>query len=229
MKTSLVAMFALAVLAGAAGVGFAEEPVKQPSEERRAPEPEPVTDAMPAFDDSEALPEHTYLAEVVDSVFSVGPAEFFALDMPADPVGARAIHLSGTVSVADRKGDIMVRLFTAADYQKWLKKKGGEKGVPFWSSKRSRNIGLDHNLPNGTRVVVLLDNGYSVRTPKRVRTQLQIQYATTGAATAATGGSAPAAQSQPADDLIIPRANTEDEIPPPPPPPDENGQQQQQQ
>ena len=42
MKTSLVAIFALAVLAGAAGVGFAEEPVTQPSEERRAPEPEPV-------------------------------------------------------------------------------------------------------------------------------------------------------------------------------------------
>ena len=228
MKTALVATFALALLAGAPGAGFSEEPVKQPSEERKAPELVPATDAMPAFDDVETPAEHTYLAEVVDSVFSVGPAEFFALDLPADPVGARAIHLSGTVSVADRKGDIIVRLFTSADYQGWLKKKGGNKSGPFWTSKRARNVGLDHNLPKGTRVVVLLDNGYSVRTPKRVRTQLQIQYAQTGAATAASGGTVPA-QAQPIDDLIIPRSNSEEEIPPPPPPPDESGQQQQRQ
>src|SRR5947209_487492 len=52
-----------------------------------------------------------YVAEIVDSLFLVGPAEFFALDLPPNPPGALAVHLLGTVSVADKKGDIMVRLF----------------------------------------------------------------------------------------------------------------------
>ena len=193
MKTVATAVLALAVFAG---TGLAQEPVTLP-------------------DDG----GHHYLAEIVDSIFAVGPAEFFALDLPADPEGARAVHLSGTISVADRKGDIMVRLFRAADYQNWLKKKGGQKGSPFWTSKRSRSITLDHDLPRDTRVVVLLDNGYSVRTPKRVRTQLQIQYET-GLPVAASA-TAPATEKPPADDLIVPRSNTEEDIPPPPPPPDE--------
>jgi len=193
MKTVAAAVLALAVFAG---TGLAQEPV------------------TPSDDGG-----HRYLAEIVDSIFAVGPAEFFALDLPADPEGARAIHLSGTVSVADRKGDIMVRLFRVADYQNWLKKKGGQKGSPFWTSKRSRSITLDHDLPLDSRVVVLLDNGYSVRTPKRVRTQLQLQYEQIGAP--AASAAAPVGEATPADDLVVPRSNTEENIPPPPPPPDE--------
>ena len=220
MKTVAAAVLALAVIAGP---GFANEPVKTPQESGVAPDPAPVVDVVPSFDEAEPGGGHRYLAEIVDSVFAVGPAEFFALDLPADPEGARAVHLSGTVSVADRKGDIIVRLFRAADYQSWLKKKGGQKAAAFWQSKRSRSIALDHDLPQGTRVVVLLDNGYSVRTPKRVRAQLQIQYEHTGA-TAAAAATVPASQAPPADDLIVPRSNTEEEIPPPPPPPAEGGE-----
>ena len=223
MKTVLAAMLALAVLAGPASPGFATEPVKTPEETGEAPDPTPVRDEMPSFGDSEGT-GHRYLAEIVDSVFAVGPAEFFALDLPADPEGARAIHLSGTVNVVDRKGDIMVRLFSAADYQGWLKKKGGDKSGPFWTSKRARSITLDNDLPKDTRVVVLLDNGYSVRTPKRVRTQLQIQYEQTGAPTASAAAPGSGTAAPPADDLVVPRSNTEEDIPPPPPPPDEGTQ-----
>ena len=219
MKTFAAALLALALIGGPA---LANEPEKTPEESGTAPDPAPVTDQMPSFEPSDPGGHH-WLAEIVDSVFSVGPAEFFALDLPADPEGARATHLSGTVNVADRKGDIIVRLFKSADYQNWLKKKGGDKAAPLWTSKRARSISLDHDLPQGTRLVLLLDNGYSVRTPKRVRTQLQIQYEQFGVA--AAGVATPEAVTPKADDLIVPRSNTEEEIPPPPPPPpDASGQ-----
>jgi len=157
-----------------------------------------------------------YVAEIVDSAFVVGPAEFMALDLPPNPEGQRAAHLLGTVTVA--KGDIMVRLFTASAYQGWLKKRGGDHANAFWSSKRERAITLDQALPDGP-IVILLDNGYSIRTPKHVRAQLQIQYQPVGTVNAEGPQGRPAKQPQVQDDLITPRANTEDAIPPPPPPP----------
>ena len=156
------------------------------------------------------------MAEIVDTVYTVGPAEFFALDLPRDPEGARAIHLSGTANVTDKKGDIMLRLFRTPDYQAWLKKRGGEKAGPIWTSKRSRNVPIDHDLAGVGPCVLLLDNGYSMRTAKHVRIQLQIQYQRTDGSANAPSAT-PAAQA--ADDLIVPRENTEDETPPPPPPP----------
>lgn len=160
-----------------------------------------------------------YVAEVVDSIFMVGPAEFFALDLPTMPAGARAIHLLGNVNIADRKGDIIVRLFRGPEYQNWLKKRGGDKSGAFYVSKRLRSITIDQDLPEGP-IVLLLDNGFSVRTPKHVRMQLQIQYERTGAAQASGGAPASTVSTTaPEDDLITPRANTEEETPPPPPPP----------
>ena len=44
-----------------------------------------------------------YVAEIVDSSFTVGPAEFFALDLPMNKGGARAVHLFGTVSTRGQK------------------------------------------------------------------------------------------------------------------------------
>jgi hypothetical protein len=157
-----------------------------------------------------------YVAEIVDSAFVVGPAEFMALDLPANPPGERAAHLLGTVTVA--KGDIMVRLFTASAYQGWLKKRGGDHANAFWTSKRDRAITLDQALPDGP-VVILLDNGYSIRTPKHVRAQLQIQYQPVGTINAQATHGKPPGQPPAQDDIITPRANTEDAIPPPPPPP----------
>ncbi len=159
-----------------------------------------------------------YVAEIVDSVYLVGPAEFFALDLPADPPGVRAVHLLGTITVTDRKGDIQVRLFRSADYQGWLKKRGGPQVGPFWTSKRARTITLDHDLTEVGPCVILLDNGYSMRTSKRLRTQLQIQYQRVDSAASAADPAAPTGVA-PEDDIIIPRANTEEESPPPPPPP----------
>lgn len=157
-----------------------------------------------------------YVAEIVDSAFVVGPAEFLALDLPANPPGQRAAHLLGTVNVA--KGDIMVRLFTAAAYQGWLKRRGGEHANAFWTSKRDRAITLDQALPDGP-LVILLDNGYSVRTPKHVRAQLQIQYQPVGEGGIQAAQTRPAGQPPVQDDIITPRSNADDEIPPPPPPP----------
>lgn len=191
-----------------------------PSESGDAPEVAPVPDTMPDFgdSDSEAAPGgHTYVAEILDSLFVVGPAQFFALDMPPDPPGARAIHLSGTVTVTDKKGDIQVRLFRAADYTAWLKKRGGDKSGPLWSSKRSRNITVDHDLRKVGPCVLLLDNGYSMRTAKHARTQLQIQYQRINGSAATPASTMPGAPAE--DDIVTPRANTEDETPPPPPPP----------
>ena len=158
-----------------------------------------------------------YVAEIVDSAFVVGPAEFFALDLPPDPTGARAIHLLGTVSVTDRKGDIQVRIFRAPEYQSWLKKRGGEKAGAIWVSKRARNISLDQDLTPGGPYVVLLDNGYSMRKTKHLKAQLQIQYELTGERTGLAAGDSTAGKTE--EDIITPRANAEEDIPPPPPPP----------
>lgn len=194
-----------------------------PQESGNAPEVQPVPDGMPNFGDpdTEAVGGgNHFVAEIIDTVYTVGPATFFALDLPGDPAGARALHLSGTANVTDRKGDIMVRLFRTPDYQAWLKKRGGEKAGPLWTSKKSRNVTIDHDLKGLGPCVVLLDNGYSMRTAKHVRIQLQIQYQRTGSGSNASSA-APAAQ--PVDDLVTPRANVEEEIPPPPPPPPDEG------
>ena len=169
--------------------------------------------------DSTSLSEggQGYVAEIVDSVHLVGPAKFFALDLPPDPPGVRAVHLLGTVTVTDRKGDIQVRLFRPADYQGWLKKRGGEKAEPFWTSKRARSITLDQDLSEIGPCVILLDNGYSMRS-KHLRAQLQIQYQRVDSAASATDSETPTG-SDLDDDFVIPRANTEEETPPPPPPP----------
>jgi hypothetical protein len=164
-----------------------------------------------------------YVAPIVDSLFTVGPAEFLGVDMPADPPDAKAVRLVGTIQV-EGKGDIQVRLFRGPEYQNWLKKRGGRKAEPYWTSKRLRTIHLDHPLVPGTPVVLLIDNGYSVRTPKRVKARLQIQYERSGPGgpTTASGGTSAPVE----DDFITPRADTEEETPPPPPPPpsDEAGE-----
>jgi hypothetical protein len=176
---------------------------------------------------SEGLPSNAYVAEVVDSTFFVGPAEFFALDLPTVGPGIQASHLSGTVS-ATGKGDIIVRLFSGVQYDRWLKKRGGPEAKAFWISSKARTINLQSDLPLGEPVVLLLDNGYSIRTPKRVHCQLQIEYRRLGGAagsrptsTAASTPSTPRA----GDDVVpTPRSNEdEDTPPPPPPPPDESG------
>ncbi len=227
----VVLMAAVGIMAwstGAPGAARAEEPVTPPQESGAAPETTPIKDTMPSFgegDPETAAPStggHRYVAEIVDSVFVVGAAEFLALDLPPNPPDARAVHLLGTVTVADRKGDILVRLFRGPEYQNWLKKRGGVKSNAFWASKRNRSITLDQDLPSDAPIVVLLDNGYSMRTPKRIRTQLQIQYEFTDG----RGSVAVPARSDgraPEDDFITPRANTEEELPPPPPPPPDEG------
>ncbi|MGH7682578.1 MAG: hypothetical protein ACRENN_11420, partial [Candidatus Eiseniibacteriota bacterium] len=91
---------------------------------------------------------------------------------------------------------------------------------PVWTSKKSRNISLDQNLKKIGPCVLLLDNGYSMRTAKHLRTQLQITYRRTGAA--ATTSAEPTG-SDTTDDLVTPRANTEEGTPPPPPPPADEG------
>jgi len=163
-----------------------------------------------------------YVAEIVDSSYTVGPAEFFALDLPTRANGAQAVHLFGTVTTHGKK-DIMVRLFKASDYDLWLKEKSGRKPRAFWTSPRSGNLTLDQDLPPGEPVVMLLDNGYSIRTPKKVSCQLQLRYQK-GTETFDTEGSvAPAAsvKSDSAGDVNLPtpRSNSDEEMPPPPPPP----------
>jgi hypothetical protein len=170
-----------------------------------------------------APPPNRLLAEIVDSTYFVGPAEFFALDLPAvGPMGGHSVHLFGDVAVLGGKRDIIVRLFRAPDYQRWLKRRGGDEGKPFWTSPRSRSIRLDQPLPAGEPVVLLLDNGYSIRTPKRVRCQLQIQYAD-ASATAPPSGSSPPQEAAPKEGDIVPRSNAEEDVPPPPPPPPDEG------
>ena len=159
-----------------------------------------------------------YVAPLIDTKYSVGPAEFLGIDMPADPPGAKAVRLIGTIQV-EGQGDIQVRLFRAADYQNWLKKRGGRKAEPYWTSKKLRTINMDHPLTPGQPVVLVIDNGYSVRTPKKVKTLLQIQYERTGAVPASTASSGTGSSKPAEDDFIVPRSDTEEVIPPPPPPP----------
>ena len=226
MKNALVVALMPAVWG--ASPAAAEPKVTPPDQSGDAPEVAPTADAMPAFGDrdpslaSASSAGQTYVAEIVDSLFLVGPAEFFALDLPRDPPGARAVHLQGTISVTDRKGDIMVRLFRAPEYQSWLKKRGGEKAGAFWVSKRSRQINLDQDLTGAGPFVVLLDNGYSMRTSKHIRAQMQIQYVWIGGRPIAAARDSSAVGSI-EDDVITPRANTEEDVPPPPPPPPDEG------
>jgi hypothetical protein len=173
----------------------------------------------------EGLPADAYIAEVVDSTFFVGPAEFFALDLPTTPPGAVATHLFGTVTATGGSRDIVVRLFSGESYDRWLKKRGGDKAGPFFVSPKSKTITLDHDLVAGGGVVLLLDNGYSIRTPKRVHCQLQIQYRRTDGRVAPRRDAAPNAGATPAADDVVPtpRSNEEEDIPPPPPPPPDEG------
>jgi len=167
-----------------------------------------------------------YVAEIIDSSYTVGPAEFFALDLPTNAPGAKAVHLFGTVTTKGGK-DIIVRLFRAGDYDRWLKQKSGRKPQAFWTSARSRNLTLDQELPPGEPVVLLLDNGFSIRTPKRVSCQLQLRYLRNGTETFDTEGGGIAGSPEgsktaaPEDNLPTPRSNADQELPPPPPPPPE--------
>jgi hypothetical protein len=161
-----------------------------------------------------------FVSEIVDSTYFVGPAEFFALDLPASMRGASAVKVFGEVSVVGSgKRDIIVRLFQAADYQNWLKRRGGNQGKAFWVSPRSRTVRLDQNLPAGSHVVLLLDNGYSIRTPKRVRVQIQLHFQEGSGGLDSAVDATPPKSAPPEEGEIVPRGNTEEEVPPPPPPP----------
>ena len=162
----------------------------------------------------------TFVSEIIDSTYFVGPAEFFALDLPAGMRGAAAVHIFGEVSVVGSgKRDIMVRLFRAPDYQNWLKRRGGNQGKAFWVSQRARTVRLDQDLPAGSRVVLLLDNGYSIRTPKRVRVQIQLHFQEGAVGLDSAVDASPPPPKAPEEGDIVPRGNTEEEVPPPPPPP----------
>lgn len=192
----------------------ADAPSEPPSE---APETGDVPDVAGKSGVLLSQEPFHYVAPLVDTAYTVGPAEFLGIDLPADPPGAKALRLIGTIQV-EGQGDIQVRLFRAADYQNWLKKRGGRKADPYWTSKRLRTIHMDHPLTPGSPVVLVIDNGYSVRTPKRVKTLLQIQYERTGAVPASTAESGPRNAPR-EEDFIVPRSDTEEVIPPPPPPP----------
>jgi hypothetical protein len=163
------------------------------------------------------VPPGRFVAEVLDSTYFIEPAEFFALDLPVRAQGgAMAAHMLGDVSVVGGRHDIIVRLFRSGDYQNWLKRRGGRQAGPIWSSPRQRVVHLDQELPQGTPLVLLLDNGYSLRTPKRVRVQVQLQYQGEGGA---MNISAQPASRAPQEGDITPRSNSDEEFPPPPPPP----------
>lgn len=166
-----------------------------------------------------------FVSEIIDSTYFVGPAEFFALDLPAFNRGAAAVHVFGEVSVAGSgKRDILVRLFRASDYQNWLKRRGGSDAKALWSSGRSRTVRVDQDIPAGTPVVLLLDNGYSIRTPKRVRVQIQLHFQEgTGARVDSGEDAPPPVAAEPQEGDIVPRGNTDEEVPPPPPPPSDDG------
>jgi len=176
----------------------------------------PGAEARPPLD----VPPGRFVAEVLDSTYFIEPAEFFALDLPMHAQnGAAALHILGDVNVVGGRHDIIVRLFRTGDYQNWLKRRGGRQAGPIWSSPRQRHVHLDQELPQGSPLVLLLDNGYSLRTPKRVRVQVQLQYQGSG------GGSNLSAQSAPPpqEGDITPRSNNDDEFTPPPPPPPSEG------
>ena len=161
-----------------------------------------------------------FVSEIIDSTYFVGPAEFFALDLPASLRGAAAVKVFGEVSVVGSgKRDIIVRLFRSADYQNWLKRRGGNQGKAFWVSPRSRTVRLDQNLPAGSPVVLLLDNGYSIRTPKRVRVQIQLHFQEGPGGLDSAVDATPRPSAPPEEGEIVPRGNSEEEVPPPPPPP----------
>jgi hypothetical protein len=175
--------------------------------------------ASPAPQTTPPVPPGRFMAEVLDSTYFIEPAEFFALDLPAHAQGgAPAVHIFGDVNVVGGRHDIIVRLFGSAAYQNWLKRRGGRQAQPIWSSPRQRAVRLDQELPQGAPLVLLLDNGYSLRTPKRVRVQIQIQYqGEPGAAQAVSAQ--PAAHAAPQEGDVVPRSNADEEFPPPPPPP----------
>lgn len=213
------------------GRAFAMEPdPSSPAGETSRPDESGAIQAPDAASPSTAVstgerPAAGYVAEVVDSSYLVGPAEFFALDLPTNPPGAKAVHLFGTVTTKKGK-DIIVRLFRASDYDRWLKQKSGVKPQAMWTSPRSRTLTLDQELPPGEPVVLLLDNGYSIRTPKQVSCQLQLRYSRnptetfdTQAGTSAAGLPKAGDAGSGGDNLPAPRPNTEQELPPPPPPP----------
>jgi hypothetical protein len=199
-----------------------------PSPRARAQDPNtpPGSDASWSEDSTAtggaARSGNTFVAEIIDTVYVVDAAQFFALDLPTHTEGALADHLSGTITMAEKKGDIIVRIFRTADYQGWLKKRDLEHTSPLWSSKKARTINVDMELPAGVPITLLLDNGYSIRTSKKVHCQLQMQYVLTGAAPRAAAPSS--APKPPVDDLVSPRSNTEEYTPPAPPPPDTTSQ-----
>jgi hypothetical protein len=165
---------------------------------------------------------NTFVAEIIDTAYVVDAAQFFALDLPTHTEGAMADHLSGTITMAEKKGDIIVRVFRTADYQGWLKKRDLQHTSPLWSSKKARTINLDMELPPGVPITLLLDNGYSIRTSKKVHCQLQMQYVLTGVPPSA--GTTTSVPKPSVDDLVTPRSNAEEYTPPPPPPPDTTSQ-----
>ena len=183
--------------------------------------PPPVESAPPSREPVRPAVEGTpggFLAEVIDSTYFIEPAEFFALDLPVHSRGggATAVHMLGDVSVVGGRHDIVVRLFRSGDYQNWLKRRGGRQAGPVWSSPRLRNVHLDQELPQGTPLVLLLDNGYSLRTPKRVRVQVQLRYQGEPGAQNVSVQPPPA---PPQEGDVTPRSNSDEEFPPPPPPP----------
>ncbi|HEY6572163.1 MAG TPA: hypothetical protein VI198_02490 [Candidatus Eisenbacteria bacterium] len=215
VRTLLALVAALSLAGSARAQGSGGEPIMLPDDATSAPR-------------QEGLPADSYVAEVVDSTFFVGPAEFFALDLPTTGAGIEGTHLTGTVTATGGKRDIIVRLFSGTEYDRWLKKRGGPEAKPFWISPKARVIALDHDLPAGQPVVLLLDNGYSIRTPKRVHCQLQIQFRRLDGAAVprATRGAAPGGTpARPAGDDVVPtpRSNVEEAVPPPPPPPPDSG------
>ena len=205
----------------APGVRAADETTPPPPTEETpgvAPPPASTTDSE-TISPSEPLPSGRFVAEVIDSTYFVEPAQFFALDLPVRAQGgALAAHILGDVSVVGGRHDIIARLFRASDYQDWLKRRGGRQANPIWSSKRARTVHLDMELPQGTPMVLLLDNGYSFRTPKRVRVQVQLQYQGEGGRAV----SAQPASHEPEEGDVTPRSNTDDNSTPPPPPPPSN-------
>jgi len=211
------------------GRAFAVEPPAGDTQSSESAPQAPEGSGTPSMA-SDAGPAHAsqgngYVAEIVDSSYTVGPAEFFALDLPMSMPGAKAVHLFGTVTTKGKK-DIVVRLFRAGDYDRWLKQKSGRKPEAFWTSQRSRNLTLDQDLPPGEPVVLLLDNGFSIRTPKQVSCQLQLRYQRNGTESFDTegggvSGSPATTAPAPEDNLPTPRSNSDQEMPPPPPPPPE--------
>jgi len=189
------------------------------------PDPTGTESPLPSSVSAAAPNGNGYVAEIVDSSYTVGPAEFFALDLPTQQNGARAVHIFGTVTTHGRK-DIVVRLFKSSDYDRWLKQKSGRKPQAFWTSPRSGNLTLDQDLP-AEPVVLLLDNGYSIRTPKKVTCQLQLRYQRGGTETFDTEGGGKIAGSTEGgaksdtseENLPTPRSNADEEMPAPPPPP----------